>query len=85
MRFLRTVSTRRLLATIGGLVAAIAAGTAIAVAAAGSGPVPGRTLAGAGRSRGAGAPKAVTGIIRPHQLQQPSDRASDLQGKPIRS
>ena len=40
MRFLRTASTTRLLALIGGLVAAIAAGTAIAVAATGTGPVP---------------------------------------------
>ena len=40
MRFLRTASTGRLLALIGGLVAAIAAGTAIAVAATGNGPVP---------------------------------------------
>jgi outer membrane lipoprotein-sorting protein len=40
MKFLRTVSTRRLLAMIAGLVAAIAAGSAIAVAAAGSDPVP---------------------------------------------
>lgn len=40
MKFLRTVSTRRLLAMIAGLVAAIAAGTAIAVAASGTGPVP---------------------------------------------
>ena len=40
MRFLRTTSTGRLLALIGGVIAAIAAGTAIAVAATGSGPVP---------------------------------------------
>ncbi|MBV9839402.1 MAG: hypothetical protein JO156_14910, partial [Solirubrobacterales bacterium] len=40
MKFLRTASTHRLLAVIGGLIAAIAAGTAIAVAAAGPGPVP---------------------------------------------
>jgi hypothetical protein len=40
MRFLRTASTGRLLALIGGLVIAIAGGTAIAVAATGSGPVP---------------------------------------------
>jgi outer membrane lipoprotein-sorting protein len=40
MKFLRTVSTSRLLAMIAGLVAAIAACTAIAVAAAGTGPVP---------------------------------------------
>ncbi|MBV9839616.1 MAG: hypothetical protein JO156_15985 [Solirubrobacterales bacterium] len=40
MKFLRTAPTHRLLAVIGGLIAAIAAGTAIAVAAAGPGPVP---------------------------------------------
>jgi hypothetical protein len=40
MKFLRTASTTRLLALIGGLVIAIAAGTAIAVAATGNGPVP---------------------------------------------
>jgi len=40
MRFLRTASTPRLLATIAGLAIAALAGTAIAVAAAGSGPVP---------------------------------------------
>ncbi len=40
MKFLRTVSTRRLLAMIAGLIAAIAAGTTIAVAAAGTGPLP---------------------------------------------
>jgi hypothetical protein len=40
MKFLRTASTGRLLATILGLVAAVAAGTAIAVAATSAGPVP---------------------------------------------
>ena len=40
MRYLRTVSTRRLLAMIAGVVAVIAGGTAIAVAAGGSGPKP---------------------------------------------
>jgi hypothetical protein len=40
MKFLRTASTGRLLALIGGLIVAIAAGTAIAVAATGNGPVP---------------------------------------------
>jgi outer membrane lipoprotein-sorting protein len=39
-KFLRTASTRRLLAMIAGVIVAIAAGTAIAVAAGGSGPVP---------------------------------------------
>ena len=40
MRFLRTASTRRLLAVIAGLVAAVIATAAIAVAASGPGPVP---------------------------------------------
>jgi hypothetical protein len=40
MRFLRTASTGRLLATILGVIAAIGLGTAIAVAASGPGPVP---------------------------------------------
>jgi outer membrane lipoprotein-sorting protein len=40
MRHLRTVSTRRLLAMIAGVVAVIAGASAIAVAAAGSGPKP---------------------------------------------
>ena len=40
MRFLRTVSTRRLLAVLAGFVSAVAAGAAIAVAAAGTGPIP---------------------------------------------
>ena len=40
MKFLRTISTRRLLALIAGFVSAIVAGAAIAVAAAGTGPVP---------------------------------------------
>lgn len=40
MRFLRTASTTRLLATIAGVIAAIAAGTALAVAATTSDPVP---------------------------------------------
>jgi outer membrane lipoprotein-sorting protein len=43
MKFLRTVSTRRLLASLAGVLVAVAAGTAIAVAASGSGPVPGKT------------------------------------------
>lgn len=43
MRFLRTASTRRLLAVIAGAFAVIVAGTAIAVAAGGSGPVPAST------------------------------------------
>jgi outer membrane lipoprotein-sorting protein len=40
LRLLRTISTQRLLATVAGLVIAVAGGTAIAVAASGNGPVP---------------------------------------------
>lgn len=40
MKLLRTISTRRLLALVAGLVIAVAAGTTIAIAAVGSGPVP---------------------------------------------
>ena len=61
MRFLRTVSTQRLLAIIAGLVIAIAGGTAIAVAAAGSGPVPPRESLAQALHQAAGAP-AVTAI-----------------------
>lgn len=39
-KFLRTAPMSRLLATIGGIVVAVAAGTAIAIAATGGGPVP---------------------------------------------
>jgi outer membrane lipoprotein-sorting protein len=48
MRFLRTASTGRLLAALGGVVAAIAIGAAVAVAATSGGPVPKRqSLSGA--------------------------------------
>jgi outer membrane lipoprotein-sorting protein len=61
MKFIRTVSTGRLLATLVGLVVAVAAGTAIAVAAAGRGPVPApKPLASAVHSALTAAP--VTGI-----------------------
>jgi outer membrane lipoprotein-sorting protein len=40
MRFLRTSSTQRLLATLAGIAIAVAGGTAIAVAASSGGPVP---------------------------------------------
>lgn len=43
MRFLRTASTRRLLAAVAGLLVAIAAGSAIAIAATSAGPKPPRT------------------------------------------
>lgn len=40
MRFLRTTSTQRLLATLAGIIIAVGGGTAIAVAASSGGPVP---------------------------------------------
>lgn len=61
MKFLRTTSTSRLLATIVGLVVAIAAGTAIAVAATGSGPVPKSEPLATALHQGLTAPK-VAGI-----------------------
>jgi outer membrane lipoprotein-sorting protein len=61
LRFLRTSSTRRLLATIAGALIAIAAGAAIAVAATGSGPVPKPQPLANAVHQALGAPK-VTGI-----------------------
>ena len=79
MKFLRTVSTRRLLALIGGLVAAIAAGAAIAVAATGSGPVPPpKPLASAIHSA-LKAPK-LTGISARISFTNHLIDSSDIQG-----
>jgi len=61
MKFLRTASTGRLLATIVGFIVAVAAGTAIAVAATGSGPVPKAQPLANALHEGLSAP-AVTGI-----------------------
>jgi outer membrane lipoprotein-sorting protein len=61
MKFLRTVSTRRLLAMIAGVLVAVGAGTAIAVAAAGNGPVPKAEPLARAIHSGLAAPK-VTGI-----------------------
>jgi outer membrane lipoprotein-sorting protein len=61
MKYLRTVSTRRLLATLAGLVVAVAGGTAIAVAASGPGPVPPRSGLAQALHKVLGAP-AVTGL-----------------------
>jgi outer membrane lipoprotein-sorting protein len=82
MKFLRTVSTRRLLAMIVGLVAAIAVGTAIAVAASGPGPVPARTsLAKAIRGAvAAPAAPAVTGIYARISFTNHLIDASNIQG-----
>ncbi len=79
MKFLRTASTRRLLATIAGVVALIAAGTAIAVAASGSDPVPAkRSLAQAIHTGlSASAPQGISARISftNHLID-----ASDIQG-----
>jgi outer membrane lipoprotein-sorting protein len=61
MRYLRTVSTQRLLAILAGLIIAVAGGTAIAVAAAGSGPTPPRESLAQALHQAATAP-SVTGI-----------------------
>jgi outer membrane lipoprotein-sorting protein len=78
-KFLRTASTRRLLGVLGGLVALIAAGTAIAVAAAGSGPVPkAKPLANAVHD--ALAAKQVPGITARIQFTNHLIDASSIQG-----
>jgi outer membrane lipoprotein-sorting protein len=79
MKFLRTVSTRRLLAIIVGLVSAIVAGAAIAVAAQGSGPVPAaKPLPNAIHS--ALAAKAPAGITARISFSNRLIDASNLQG-----
>jgi outer membrane lipoprotein-sorting protein len=62
MRFLRTVSTQRLLAIIAGVVIAVAGGTAIAFAAAGGGPLPPRESLAQALHQAAAAP-SVNGIF----------------------
>jgi hypothetical protein len=61
MRFLRTVSTQRLLAIVAGVILAVAGGTAIAVAASGGGPVPPRESLATALHQAASAP-TVRGI-----------------------
>jgi outer membrane lipoprotein-sorting protein len=79
MKFLRTVSTQRLLATIAGLLIVVAGGTAIAVAAAGSGPVPPpKPLASAVHSA-LGAPK-VSGITARVSFTNHLIDSSNIQG-----
>ena len=66
MKFLRTVSTRTLLAIIAGLAIVIGAGTAIAVAASSGGPVP----------RHEPLARAVRGVLRAPAVQGISARIS---------
>src|SRR5581483_4782630 len=79
-RYLRTISTRRLLAIIAGLLVAAVGGTAIAVAAAGSGPVPPRKpLASAVHS--ALQAKTPAGITARITFTNHLINATDLQGE----
>src|ERR1035441_6538519 len=61
MKYLRTVSTHRLLATLAGLLVAVAGGTAIAVAASGAGAAPPRSGLARALHKALSAP-AVAGI-----------------------
>jgi outer membrane lipoprotein-sorting protein len=79
MKFLRAASSRRLLATLVGLLVAIAAGTAIAVAASGPGPVAPRTSLARALHRSVAAP-AVPGITARISFTNHLIDASDLQG-----
>jgi outer membrane lipoprotein-sorting protein len=79
MKFLRTVSTRRLLATLGGVLVVIVAGTAIAMAAAGSGPIPQPASLADALHEGLSAPK-VDGISASISYTNNLIDASNLQG-----
>jgi hypothetical protein len=79
MKFLRTASTRRLLAVLAGTIAVVAAGTAIAVAASGSGPVPPRTTLAKAAHRALAAPQ-VAGISARISFTNHLISSSDLQG-----
>ncbi len=80
MYFLRTVTTRRLLAMIAGLVIAIAGGTAIAVAASSGGPVPPGHKPLAQAVRAALVAPAVTGISANITFANHLIDASNFQG-----
>jgi outer membrane lipoprotein-sorting protein len=79
MKYLRTVSTRRLLAMIAGLVVAIVGGTAIAVAAAGSGPKPPPASLADAVHRALAAP-AVQGVTARISFSNHLIDSSSLQG-----
>jgi outer membrane lipoprotein-sorting protein len=79
MKFLRTVSTRRLLATLSGALLVVAAGTAIAFAAAGSGPVPGRTSLAKAAHRALAA-RQVSGISARISFTNHLISTNDIQG-----
>ena len=79
MRFLRTVSTQRLLAILVGSIIAVAAGTAIAVGATSGGPVPPRASLAQALHRAATAPQ-VNGISARIKFTNNLISSSDLQG-----
>jgi outer membrane lipoprotein-sorting protein len=79
MKFLRTVSTQRLLAIIAGLVIAVAGGTAIAVAASNGGPKPPAESLATALHQAASAP-AVTGITARIKFTNNLITTSDIQG-----
>jgi outer membrane lipoprotein-sorting protein len=79
VKFLRTVSTRRLMALIAGLMVAIVGGTAIAVAASSGGPVP-RHEPLARAVRGALTAPSVQGISARITFTNHLIDASDIQG-----
>lgn len=79
MRFLRTVSTQRLLAIIAGLIVAVAGGTAIAVAASNGGPKPPRESLATALHQAASAP-AVKGISARIRFTDNLINTSDIQG-----
>jgi outer membrane lipoprotein-sorting protein len=78
MRFLRTVSTQRLLAILAGVILAVAGGTAIAVAASGSGTVPPRESLAQALHQAATAPQ-VSGISARIHFTNNLISSSDLQ------
>ena len=79
MKFLRTVSTQRLLAMIAGVIIAVVGGTAIAVAASNGGPTPRKESLATALHQAAGAP-AVNGITARIQFTNNLIDSSDLQG-----
>ena len=79
IKFLRTASTRRLMASIAGLLAVVAGGTAIAVAASGGGPVPKPSSLAQAIERGLQAPK-IAGISADITFTNNLIGSSNLQG-----
>ncbi|HET6866632.1 MAG TPA: hypothetical protein VFH80_12015 [Solirubrobacteraceae bacterium] len=79
MRFLRTVSTQRLLAIVAGVILAIAGGTAIAVAASNGGPTPPRESLAKALHQAASAP-TVSGITARIKFTNNLIDSTDIQG-----